>query len=49
MAGLLRLSYGKYVSALTQEQLKKNQEVNLPINESAVMKAGPVSNTNSEY
>ena len=39
MAGLLRLSYGKYVSSLTQEQLKQNQEVNLPINESAVMKA----------
>ena len=39
MAGNLRLSYAIFVSTFTQEKLKKNEDVILPINESTVMKA----------
>ena len=38
MTGLLRLQYGIFVSKFTQDKLKANP-VNLPINESKVMKA----------
>ena len=38
-AGLLRLSYGIFVSTFTQDKLKDGQAVMLPINETAVMKA----------
>ena len=39
IAGILRLLYAKFVSAFTQERLKKNEDVILPINKSTVMKA----------
>ncbi len=39
VTGLLCLLYGIFVSKLTQDKLKDGQNVQLPINESAVMKA----------
>ncbi len=39
MAGLLRLLYAMFVSTFTQDKLKKNEDIVLSINESAVMKA----------